>query len=166
MKSGYRLFLWAVLLLFGSPHVSAQFVKRPWPSNVSVPSMEFTDLSGRSWNWPQLKGKVVVINFWATWCAPCIEELPSLQRLQELNQNKPLMVLTINHKEGPRKIRQFNAENGFTLPVVADRQGDISKQWGIKIFPTTVLFSKEGQPLWIIEGSADWNSKEIDQWLN
>lgn len=165
MKSWSGLLLTAILLLVCSPHVFAQFEKRTWPTNASAPSIEYTDLSGQLWNWPQLKGKVVVINFWATWCAPCTEELPSLQRLQDLNPKNNLIVLTINHKEAPSKIRQFNAANGFTLPVVADRQGDIAKSWGIKIFPTTILLSRDGKPIWIIEGSADWTSQEISDLL-
>jgi thiol-disulfide isomerase/thioredoxin len=161
MKPRSRFLIFAVLLLLSSTQLFAQFAKRPWTANVRTPSIEYTDLSGQLWNWQKFKGKVLVINFWATWCAPCTEELPSLQRLQDLHQNNHLTVLTINHKEAPSKIRQFNAASGFTLPVVADREGDIAKSWGVKIFPTSVILSTEGKPLWIIEGSVDWTSKEI-----
>ena len=166
MKSRASHLFLAVLLLVCSCQVFAQFEKRNWPTNISAPSIEYTDLSGQLWNWPQLKGKVVVINFWATWCTPCTEELPSLQQLQDLKQNNNFIVLTINNKEAPSRIRNFNLKNGFTLPVVADRQGDIAKSWGIKIFPTSVILSREGKPIWVIEGSADWTSKEISNLLN
>ena len=155
-------FLWlSVCLLVGSPEVFAQFAKRSWPANAKVPSIDYTDLTGQVLSWQQLQGKVVVINFWATWCAPCTEELPSLQRLQEMKLGSDLVVITINHKERLGKIRSFNLDTGFNLPVVADSQGEIAKNWGIKIFPTSVILSREGKPTWIIEGSADWTSKEL-----
>jgi len=166
MKSRFSHLFMAVLLLVCTPQVFAQFEKRNWPNNASFPPFEYSDLSGQLWNWQQVKGKVVVINFWATWCVPCTDELPSLQQLQDLNQNNNFVVLTINNKEAPSRIRNFNLKNGFTLPVIADRQGDIAKSWGIKIFPTSVILSREGKPIWVIEGSADWTSKEISNLLN
>lgn len=165
MKSRFG-YLFLTVVLFGySSLVLAQFEIRPWPNNTNAPPIEHTDISGQVFSSHELKGKVLLINFWATWCAPCTEELPSLQKLQEINQDKHLLVLTINNKESINKIRNFKRKNDMTLPVVTDVQGDITKQWGIKIFPTTVMLTGDGKPKWIVEGSADWTSKEISDLL-
>lgn len=162
MNSRLALSLLGILMLACSNHALAQYEKKPWPPHLTAPAIDYTELSGQLWDRQLLKGKVVVINFWASWCAPCIEEMPSLQRLQESIPKNQLIVLTINHKETPIKIRNFNQRNGFTLPVIADQQGNIAKSWGIKIFPSTIVLSPHNQPLWSIEGSTDWAS---DEWI-
>jgi len=161
------LCLWGIglVLVIGANQAHAQFEKKRWHKNSAAPNIDFTDLSGRAWNWQQLKGKVVVLNFWATWCAPCLEELPSLQTLQDFSNSNEVVILTVNVKESPSKIQQFVARTGFTFPVIADRQGDIAKQWGVKIFPTTVIMSTQGNPGWIVEGPVDWTGKEASEWL-
>ena len=128
---GFRasFYIWALGLTLAlcTTHALAQFDKKRWPKGMVVPSIEYTDLSGKAWEPHQLKGKVVILNFWATWCAPCVEELPSLQTLRDFSTSNDLLILTINVKETPSKIQQFVSRNGYTFPVIADRQGDISK---------------------------------------
>lgn len=152
-------------LVLCATQAQAQFEKKPWPKALAAPSIEYTDLSGKAWGSPQLKSKVVVLNFWATWCAPCLEELPSLQTLQEFSNSNEIVILTINVKETPSKIQQFMGRNSFNFPVIADRQGDIAKKWGVKVFPTTVIVSAQGKPVWFVEGSVDWTNQEISEWL-
>ena len=148
--------LWLVLTLFAN-QASAQFEKKPWPKSIAAPRIEYTDLSGKTWNGQHLKGRVVILNFWATWCAPCLEELPSLQTLQDFSDNAEVVILTINVKESPNKIEPFMKRNGFTFPVIADRSGEISKKWGVRLFPTSVVISAQGKPVWVFEGTVDWN---------
>jgi thiol-disulfide isomerase/thioredoxin len=166
---GFRasLYIWILgpTLVLCTTHALAQFDKKRWPKGMVVPSIEYTDLSGKAWEPHQLKGKVVILNFWATWCAPCLEELPSLQTLRDFSTSNDLLILTINVKETPSKIQQFVSRNGYTFPVIADRQGDISKKWGVKLFPTSVVISTQGKPIWIVEGPVDWTSKEIPEWI-
>ena len=156
--------VWLALLVFSSG-VPAQFDKRRWPPGVTTPALEWTDLSGVQWHRERLKGKVVVINFWATWCAPCLEELPALQTYADLTHGSEVVVLTVNVKDPLSRIQAFVARHGYTLPVVSDRQGTWAKQWGVKVFPTTVLVSPQGQPQWVIEGPLDWTGLEVAQWV-
>lgn len=161
------LHLWIIVLCLAlsAKDSLAQFEKKPWPQGIPIPSIQLTDLSGKAWDLKQLKGKVVILNFWATWCAPCLEELPSIQALQDFNSSNEAIVLTVNFKELPSKVRHFVNQNGYSFPVVADQQGDISKKWGVRLFPTTVVISPQGKPTWIVEGPVDWANKEISDWL-
>jgi thiol-disulfide isomerase/thioredoxin len=163
---------WLALRLFGlgltlgwACAVQAQHLKTPWPSRVTVPALEWVDVSGKPWNRDQLAGKVVVINFWATWCAPCLEELPSLQTLLEFSRDADVVVLTVNVKDPLARIQQFVSRNGFTFPVVSDRQGAMARHWGVKVFPTSVLISSQGKPVWVIEGAVDWAGREAGEWI-
>jgi thiol-disulfide isomerase/thioredoxin len=163
---------WLALRLFGlglalgwACAVQAQHLKTPWPSRVAAPALEWVDVSGRPWSRDQLAGKVVVINFWASWCAPCLEELPSLQTLLEFSRGAEVVVLTVNVKDSLARIQQFVSRNGFTFPVVSDRQGAMARQWGVKVFPTSVLISPQGKPVWLIEGAVDWAGREAGEWV-
>jgi peroxiredoxin len=158
--------IWVGLCLVGLMGTAqAQFQKSPWPQKTSMPTVEWVDVSGKTWARDQLKGKVVLINFWATWCAPCLEELPSLQTWLEFSRGTDVLVLTVNVKDPLSRIQTFMSRNGFTFPVVSDRQGAIAKQWGVKVFPTSVLLSPQGQPAWVIEGAVDWAATEAGDWI-
>jgi thiol-disulfide isomerase/thioredoxin len=147
----------------GAAH--AQHDIRPWSARIDPPPVQWKDTMGRPWGREQLQGKAVVINFWATWCAPCLEELPSLQTLSDFSQGADVQVLTVNVKDPISRIQSFMARNAFTLAVVSDRQGEIAKQWGVKVFPTTVLLSPQGKPLWRVEGAVDWSGQEASSWI-
>lgn len=161
-----RLSLWGVILaLCWTGALQAQHLKSPWPSRLAQPAIDWVDESGKTWNRSQLAGKTVVINFWATWCAPCLDELPSLQTLREFSRDTNVVVLTVNVKDPVSRIHQFVSRNGFTFPVVSDRQGALARLWGVKVYPTSVLVSPQGKPVWVIEGAVDWTGREADEWI-
>ena len=143
----------------------AQHLASRWPASVATPTASFTDLTGQRWTPEQLKGKTVLINFWATWCAPCLEELPSLQTFFEFSQSADVVVLAVNVKEPLGRVRQFVARNQFGFPVIADRDGELIRQWGVKVFPTTVVLSPQGVATWVIVGQVDWTSQVVQGWM-
>ncbi len=160
---GVRL---AVLLSsFVAPQAWAQFDKTAWPASVATPKIEAADLQGKAWNATELAGKVVVLNFWATWCAPCKDELPTLQTLHDISDAQTV-VLTINVREPAARAARYMQSTGMTFPVISDTKGELAKHWGVTVYPTTVLIAPNGQARWRIVGDVDWSGAQANAWLS
>ena len=144
----------------------AQFEKTPWPSKHKTPTYLFKDSNGLEHKPENLRGKKVVLNFWATWCAPCKEELPSLQLFSDLQNPNQVVVITINVKEPVSRAQRFMKSNQMTLPLVSDTQGEWAQKFGVKVFPTTILLDSKGQVQWRITGEVDWTSAAPQTWVN
>ncbi len=156
----------AVLLSsFVAPQAWAQFDKTAWPANVATPKIEATDLQGKAWNATELADKVVVLNFWATWCAPCKDELPTLQTLHDISDAQTV-VLTINVREPAARAARYMQSTGMTFPVISDAKGELAKRWGVTVYPTTVLIAPNGQARWRIVGDVDWSGAQANAWLS
>jgi thiol-disulfide isomerase/thioredoxin len=142
----------------------AQFDKTAWPANTVTPKIEAVDLQGKAWNAIELAGKVVVLNFWATWCAPCKDELPTLQTLHDISDSQTV-VLTINVREPAPRAARYMQSTGMTFPVISDTKGDLAKRWGVSVYPTTILIAPNGQARWRVVGDVDWSGAQANGWL-
>jgi len=118
------------------------------------------DLSGRTVDLREYRGKVVVLNFWATWCEPCRDEMPSLQRLRARMEGKPLAVLTVNYGEWPQRIEPFMKRERIDLPVLLDTQKDAARAWNAGGLPITFLVDARGDVRYWVFGERDWNEGE------
>ncbi|MGL4573642.1 MAG: TlpA disulfide reductase family protein [Burkholderiaceae bacterium] len=139
-------------------HAHASYKIERWPSADANIALSIADLDGKPWNLPALRGKVVILAFWATWCEPCREEMPSLAKLQARLGADQIAVLAVNYQEGEPKIRQFMEAIRITLPVARDSDGAVAKQFGVRVFPNTIVIDRSGKPRWRITGEFDWNS--------
>jgi thiol-disulfide isomerase/thioredoxin len=110
----------------------------------------------------RLKGKVVLLNFWATWCAPCVTELPTLDKLQgEMGSAKFEVVAVSVDLRGMEKVGPFWREKGYKhLQIRLDQRGTMMKAFGTRGLPTTFLVNHEGNVVGYLEGHADWSSPE------
>lgn len=120
---------------------------RPWPAKTAPAPFALADLGGKQWNLAELRGKVVVLNFWATWCAPCVEELPILNALAD-EAGDSLVVLGVNYKEPSWTVARFAREHPFRYPVLLDKTGEHFRRWTSGVMPTTVLIGRDGKPRW------------------
>ncbi len=118
-------------------------------------------------NFSQSKGKVAIVNFWATWCPPCVAEMPSFQKLFDTYGDKVDFYFVTSEKA--EKVEKFIVKNNYTLPVYL-QAFKAPKQLETDVLPTSYLISKSGEIIINEEGAADWNSDKIktllDQLLN
>ena len=127
----------------------------PWTGPVSF---SLVDITGKTWRPSDLAGKAVLLNFWASWCEPCRAEMPTLQQVADLYGSDRLLVLAINFKEPAARAVQFAKTTGVSLPVLLDVDGRAARQWGVKVFPTTLTIDRHGRPRQRVQGEVDWTS--------
>lgn len=134
----------------------AAYVVRPWPADKAAPKLGLADLDGKTWDLAALKGKAVMLNFWASWCEPCRAEMPSLELLATRHERDGLAVLSVNYQEAAPVIKRFLEVLPISLPILLDRDGAATGAWTDKVFPTTVLIDRNGLPRQQVLGDLDW----------
>ena len=135
--------------------------KKPAP-DVSVVSLA----NGSTLKLSDLKGKVVLLNFWATWCPPCREEIPSMMKLNSLMAGKPFQMVAISVDEGGKSaVESFFKESGFSLPTYIDESGASAKSYGVTGIPESFVIDKQGVIVKKIIGGFAWDSPEAVSFL-
>ena len=132
-----------------------------------ISSLIFEDFSGNQINLNQYNGKLVIINFWATWCAPCKKEMPSLDQLYQDNSFKNLQVLAVN-MEQPNTIKTkkfFTHLNIKKLEIFFDRNLNFVKEFKLRGVPTTILINKKGEEFARIIGEVNFQDEKFLKWL-
>jgi thiol-disulfide isomerase/thioredoxin len=129
---------------------------------ASAPAAVFDlkSLDGASVGSQELAGKVVLLNFWATWCGPCKEEMPSLARLQSQFDPGQVRVVTVTADMHPQGIKQFFEHLGINLPVLFDEDQELSRRFMVRGLPTTVLIGQNGHAIGRAVGPRSWDSRE------
>jgi len=115
------------------------------------------DLNGKPVDLAAFKGEVVLVNFWATWCEPCRQEMPSLQRLEKKLAGKGFRVLAVNLGEGAPRIRQFLEQTPVHLSIVRDADSDVKKAWRVRVLPASFLVDRRGMLRYQLVGEADYD---------
>jgi len=136
---------------------------QPAKSNSSVSDAQFLAGDGSKVSLQDYRGKGIVLNFWATWCAPCVREMPQLDRLAALVRGNAIEVLTISEdRKGMELAPKFYEKNKLRdLPVLVDEKSGLLRAFKIKGLPSTVLINAEGQEIGRVLGIAEWDSAEI-----
>ncbi len=125
---------------------------------AQVPDFEMTFLDGQTASFEQYRGKKVLLNFWATWCGPCVGELPAFQKLA-VEYPDELVILAVNCSEDEETVQKFIKNNGYTFPVVLDKDGTIQEIFGgITSIPVTVIIDGEGKIVSSSTGAMDADS--------
>lgn len=132
----------------------------PSENAPALPETTFTDRDGGTHSFADYKGKVILVNFWATWCAPCREEMPSLDALQSELGGEDFQVVTIaTGRNPPEKIDKFFEETGVeNLPVLLDPKQKLARDMGVVGLPVSVLIDRDGNEVARLVGDADWSS--------
>lgn len=135
--------------------------------NSPAPDVSVVSLAnGNTLNLSELKGKVVLLNFWATWCPPCRKEIPSMMKLNSLMAGKPFQMVAISIDEGGKPaIESFFKESGFSLPAYIDGSGASAKSYGITGVPESFIIDKNGVLVKKVIGGFAWDSPEAVSFL-
>ena len=123
-------------------------------------AIDFTlhDSTGTVFNLHDQQGKVVLINFWATWCPPCIHEMPMMEQLYQSRKHQPFALWAINMQESASDVADFMRRTTFHFPALVDPKGDVSARYMVRGLPTTYLIDCRGKMLGSIVGMMPWTS--------
>lgn len=126
-----------------------------------LPTFTLSDPAGQKLALPSLKGKPVLVNLWATWCAPCIAELPTLNSISN-RADMNVRIVTVSQDMGePDKVQTFLDQKGFAqLPAWLDPKGDLAAHYQVQTLPTSVYYDANGLEVWRFTGGRDWASAE------
>jgi len=175
MRLKVKLFILTLLLVTGSAVATAladlgdapplngamhEFILQTPPA--PAPQASFSDGADATLGFKDFKGKVTLINLWATWCAPCVKEMPSLEALKKARDGADFAVVTISEDHGGRKlVDPFFEKNGLSLlPRYTDTESAVGRALRIRGLPTTLLLDRDGNEIGRFEGGADWSGPD------
>ena len=139
---------------------------RWYPEDEPAPALKLKTVDDVEIDLALMKGRMVIVNFWATWCGPCIAEMPSLQALATRLGAKNVALIGVNFHESPQKIRDFQAKYNVKFPLLRDPWQEASSTWKVAVLPTTFIVDSSGQLRYRVVGEVDWSSKAVADRLN
>jgi len=140
---------------------------QPIKGGKKAPNVCLEDLQGKTWELKHFKGKVVFLNFWATWCGPCKEEMPSMEVLHDQFKEKGFVFLTISvDYAGVKPVKEFIEKHRYTFPVLIDPKGKTLDLFGVRGIPTTFLIDPKGILIGKAIGPRDWKRSEVVSIVN
>lgn len=138
----------------GNVQAATPSVLRPWPAKLATPAFTAPDTGAKQWRLDDLRGKVVVLNFWASWCSPCVEEIPALDAMAS-DRAGQIVVLGVNYKEASWTVGKFAQAHPARFPLLLDKSGELFKRWTTGVMPTTILIGRDGTPRWRMIGPLE-----------
>jgi cytochrome c biogenesis protein CcmG, thiol:disulfide interchange protein DsbE len=154
---GVMAFVALVVVFFARP-----MYRQGEPTVAGKRAQDFsTDIWGKLGHLSDLRGKVVVLNFWATWCPPCVEETPSLNRLQKYIESRNGIVLGVSVDEDPDAYQKFLKDQGVIFPTFREPTRKLALDYGTPVFPDTYIIDRHGKIARKFYGPQQWDSPEM-----
>lgn len=132
---------------------------------LPAPDFALQDMDDKQHSLKAYRGKVVLVNFWATWCPPCIREMPSLEKLYQKFRGQPFVLLAINQWEDEERVFEFMGQLATipTFPILFDPQSKVSDAFGVQGLPSTYILDKQGRIVFRAKGGRDFDHAEIER---
>lgn len=127
---------------------------------TSAPDFTLKDLQGNRISLRDLRGKVIFLNFWATWCPPCRLEMPTMEELHKEFGSQGLVILAVNHREDAEEIKPFYGQHQLTFTALLDEEGKVFDLYSAWSLPTTFLINRSGEIVGRVVGYRDWHSEQ------
>jgi len=131
------------------------------PDNPEASDFELKDIDGATHRLSDYRGKVLIVNFWATWCPPCREEMPSMQRAWKKLEQEGIAMLAVNVGEDEDTIFQFTANYPVEFPLLMDRDSAVTGAWPVRGLPTTFVVDPQGRLAYRAIGGREWDDQEL-----
>jgi thiol-disulfide isomerase/thioredoxin len=132
---------------------------KPWKGGPT-PALALQDLKGKTHKLEDYRGKVVMVQFWATWCPPCLKEMPAMQRLDQKMAGKPFAILAVNMGETGKDVSDFVNKMKINFTVLMDEEGNGVGAWKVFVAPSTFLVDPRGNIRYTLQGGAEWDEPE------
>lgn len=163
--AGLRRLLYAVLSAALAGPVAADSAQgqalTPVPGRPPAPALTLDGLDGAPHRLSEYRGRVVVVNFWATWCPPCRREMPSMERAWRRLHAQGAVLLAVNVGESPRTVSTFLTQMPVSFPVLIDESAGVMHDWSIPGLPTTFVIDPDGRIVYRAVGGRRWDAPEI-----
>jgi thiol-disulfide isomerase/thioredoxin len=147
----------AMGLLLNCGTQAAGFEKR---AATPAPELQAQDLAGAPKTLADYRGKVVLLNFWASWCPPCLREMPSMERLRVKMAGRPLAIVALDSAEAPEEVNAYLSRMTLGFPILLDPDGSNTRRWKVFALPTTFLLDAEGRVRYVLTGPTEWDEGE------
>ena len=133
---------------------------------VKAPNFTLKDINGEEVKLMDYRGKIVFLNFWATWCPPCRAEMPSMEKLYTEFKDKNFIMLAIDYQESRRVVKKFSEKLSLSYPILLDSDGTVSSKYAAFAIPVTYLIDQQGYLIGKAVGPRDWASHESFELFN
>jgi len=156
----FTIFCLSLLILFSNT-LNAEQLITPLKNKPLAPNLQLPDMDGKTHKLSDYKGQAVIINFWATWCPPCREELPSMNRAWAKIKSQGIAMIAVNVGEDEDTIFTFTGDYPIDFTILLDQSGEEISRWPIKGLPTTFVIDPQGRIVYRAIGGREWDSEEL-----
>jgi len=138
---------------------------QPPQEEVQAPDFSLADSTGRTIRLQDYRGRHVFLNFFATWCGPCRDEMPGMERLHRMYKGKGLTVLAVDLQESARQVARFIRELKLSFPALLDPSGSVSHEYAVRGLPVTYLIAPDGRIVWRAMGAREWAGPTVRRYF-
>jgi thiol-disulfide isomerase/thioredoxin len=167
----FHLFLIVLLLFFLNPYIFKERARAEthfmeslalvrFDEKVKAQNFALKDLNGNELHLRDHRGKIIFLNFWATWCLACLAEMPSMEKLYSKFKNKDFIILAIDMQEDSETVRKFKEKFKLSFPILLDAEGAVASYYAVNAIPTTYLIDRAGYLYAAALGARDWASED------
>jgi len=160
IKSKSLIILMALLCLWLAEHTCAAGAIEPYEGSLLQPRFSLQDPDHKMHSLVDYRDKVILINFWASWCIPCVMEMPGMQRLANTLNDQPFEILAVNVSDSENQIREFIKRMNLHMTILMDHDGETFKAWKGKVLPASFLLDRSGRIHYQVIGPLEWDSDE------
>ncbi|MFC1571629.1 TlpA disulfide reductase family protein [Candidatus Margulisiibacteriota bacterium] len=138
-------------------------VPKTAPGDFLAADFTLEDLNGSAHTLSDYQGKIVFLNFWATWCPPCRTEMPSMQKMYQSWDKDKYVLLAVDIRENKDDVKAFADKNGYTFPILLDQTGSVARQYGVRGIPATFILDENGKVVKSVVGAREWTLRGLQR---